>query len=286
MMRAFRVHNPRSVAESSALLEELGPDAAAYAGGTELLLVMKRGLVQYAHLVNLKHVDALRGLELDPGAGVLRVGALVTHRELEQSPIVKTHLPCLAELERHVANVRVRNTGTIGGNLCFAEPHSDPAVLLLTLNARVHVWGQGCTRVIPVSEFLLGPYQTALGPGEILTHIEVPIPPPATARAAYRKFQIHERPSVGVAVYVERGPDGFVHCCRVAIGSIEDVPRRLPEVEERVRNRVPTGRDVEDAAQLVAGAVNPVDDLSGSAEYKRHLAAVLFKRALERCLRG
>src|SRR5262249_24744971 len=125
MLQPFVLEEPTSIGEASALLGRYGEAARLYAGGTELLQVMKEGLLHYERLINLKTIAGLDGITHE--AGILRIGAAATHRALERAPEVRSHFPALAHLEAHVANVRVRATGTIGGNLCFAEPHADPA---------------------------------------------------------------------------------------------------------------------------------------------------------------
>lgn len=135
MLQPFALEEPTSVREASALLAHYGEAARLYAGGTELLLAMKEGLLHYDRLINIKTIAGLAGITHD--ADALRIGAATTHRMLERSPEVHTHFPALTHLEAHVANVRVRGTGTVGGNLCFAEPHTDPGTLLQVYDARV-----------------------------------------------------------------------------------------------------------------------------------------------------
>ena len=133
MLRRFRLEEPESVKEVSELLGRFGESAKVYAGGTELLLAMKEGLVQYERLVNIKRVSGLNEVKLENGA--IKIGALCTHHQLESSAVLQQNLPALVKLEQNVANVRVRQVGTLGGNLCFAEPHADPGTLLMALGA-------------------------------------------------------------------------------------------------------------------------------------------------------
>jgi carbon-monoxide dehydrogenase medium subunit len=153
MLRRFRLEEPASVSEASELLGRFGEAAKVYAGGTELLLAMKEGLVHYERLIDIKKL----GLnEIKRDNGTIRIGALCTHHQLELSPVLQQSLPALVKLEQNVANVRVRQAGTLGGNLCFAEPHSDPATLLLILGATVKVEGAAGAREIPVGELPWG----------------------------------------------------------------------------------------------------------------------------------
>ncbi|HET8528439.1 MAG TPA: FAD binding domain-containing protein [Gaiellaceae bacterium] len=258
----FRLHRPASVEEAVQLRAELGDGAALYAGGTELLLALKLGVLEYEHLIDLKRIPALKGIEVRDGA--LRIGAGATHREIETSPLVAEHLPALSTLARHVANVRVRAAGTLAGNLAFAEPHADPAALLVALGATVELVGSDGPRSLPVEEFVLGAYETDLGEDELIEAFVVPLPQLET-RATYLKFQVLERPTVGVAAVARNGG-----APTVVVGAVDEKPVRV-EATGEVDAYVDAARE----------AVDPVDDLSGSAEYKRHLTGVLVRRALE-----
>src|ERR1700680_1466990 len=173
------------------MLTHYGEDAGIYAGGTELLLAMKHQALNYRHLIDLKVVPGLDSIEVRDGS--LEIGATSTHRSIERSTLVRQNQPALAEMESQVANVRVRNTGTLGGNLCFAEPHSDPATLLLVLGGTVGLEGLTGPRELSVDNPVSGAYAKPLMPDEILTKIMIPCARP-THRAAYMKFQVHERP--------------------------------------------------------------------------------------------
>src|SRR5438552_3045026 len=167
------------------------------------------------------------------------VGSTVTHREIERAPLVLERLPALAAMERRVANIRVRNVGTLGGNLCFSDPHSDPATFLLALDAEVAY----ADRRVPLAEFLVGPYQTALRHGELLASVRVPVPAPSTG-VAHRKLAFHERPAATVACLV-RTEQGGVAEARIAVGSVGARPVRALEAE-----RALTGKPVADTAAL------------------------------------
>src|SRR5207253_1674915 len=176
MLNPFRVISPTTVPEAAAELDRLGDAARIYAGGAELLLLMRNGLLDPDYLVNIKLVPSLHGIRWD--GQVLRMGAAVTHRELERDPLVRDHAPTLGEAERHVGNIRVRTQGTLGGNLCFADPHADPGTALLVHDASVTVEGARGPRQLPLDEFFVGTYETALDPSELLTEVQVPPLPP------------------------------------------------------------------------------------------------------------
>ena len=264
---AFTLHRPDTVAEALALLEEHGEDAAFYMGGTELLLLMKLGFAEPRHLVDGKRLAELRGLSFSPDA--VQIGAGVTHRRLERHADLRRTLPTLSLLEGQVANVRVRNVGTIGGNLCFAEPHSDPVTLLTALEAEVTLLSRAGSRVLPLAEFGHGAFQTALRPGEIMTQLRVPLPAEGT-RVGYERLAFKERPDVTVAVVLAE--DG----CRVYVGALSGRPIRVPDAERALAEHGADG--LADAVSATTAAVAEVDRAEGG-DYRAHLAGVLVGRA-------
>jgi aerobic carbon-monoxide dehydrogenase medium subunit len=263
LLPPFSMHQPTTLDEASEMLGQYGEDACAYAGGTELLLAMKQAGLRYGHLVDLKTIPGLNGVEAADGG--LRIGALATHLSIERSRLVQQRLPVLVDLEKRVANVRVRATGTLGGNLCFGEPHSDPVTLLLCLDATV----QTNRRSMPLQDFLVGPYAVNLEPGELLKAVSVP---GLNGRASYQKFQVHEFPMLGLALVLDAG----ARHARVAVGSVSPTPRRSEQAESLVLE----GR-VDEAAEALADAAELMDDKDGSADYKRHLIHVFLRRAYE-----
>jgi aerobic carbon-monoxide dehydrogenase medium subunit len=279
MLAPFELHRAGSVAEATSLLEEHGDDAVAYCGGTELLLLMKLGFATYGHLVDIKPIAELAGIEVRED--VLRIGAAVTHRTIERSPLVAAGWPELAAMERDVANVRVRSTGTLGGNLAFADPHSDPAAFLLAGDAQL-VLGRGDERRrLPFSDFVLGPYTTALEPGELLVAIEVPRLP-ADAGMAHLRFAFHERPAVTVSCLAQV-VNGRIAQVRIAVGSVGLKPVRIPDGEAMLVDQDAARLDpvaLAAAGQAAAEASDPVADSNGSEDYKRHLVGVLVGRAV------
>ncbi len=281
---SFELHRPRSVEEATELVDRYGEDAAFYCGGTELLLLLKLGFASFGHLVDLKRIGELEGVHAADGE--LVVGAAVTHRELERSDLVRERLPPMATMERGVANIRVREVGTLGGNLCFSDPHSDPATFLLTLDAEVECRRGGeAARRISISDFVVGPYQTRLRPGEVLTSVRIPVPP-RPAGVAHAKFAFHERPTATVAC-LARVVEGVVAEARVAVGSVGPRPVRATAAEQLL-----TGAPVDalgdgvlaEAGERAAEAAAPVDDANGSAEYKAQLVRVLVGRTFGQAL--
>lgn len=278
----FRLHRPQTVGEASGLLSELGAGALPYCGGTELLLVAKLGLTDFTELVDLKGIPELSGIEAN---GKLRIGATTTHREIERSPMVRSGWPSLAAMERHVANIRVRNVGSIGGNLCFADPHSDPATYLIAAGGSLIAGAGSAIRQISPEEFTPGPYETALAPGELLLAIEVPPLQPGSA-LVHRKLAFHERPAITVATNVAVR-DGAVSETRVAVGSVGVTAQRLIDTEQSLNGVDAFGRDtaaISRCAEIAGREARPVEDANGSVEYKRQLVRVLVTRCVRDAL--
>ncbi len=279
----FDLHRPRSIEEATELAERYGDAAAFYCGGTELLLLLKLGFASYGHLVDLKGIDELGGTRADNGT--LVIGAAVTHRELERSELVRERLPALATMERTVANLRVREVGTLGGNLCFSDPHSDPATFLLAVDAEVECRrGGGQPRRLPIGDFVVGPYQTSLEHGELLTAVRIPALPDGAA-VAHAKFSFHERPTATVAC-LARAVDGAVEEARVAVGSVGVRPVRSATAEKALEGTPVAELDgaLENVGERAAEDANPVDDATGSAEYKAQLVKVLVGRTIREAI--
>jgi carbon-monoxide dehydrogenase medium subunit len=278
MLRRFRLEEPQSVAEASELLGRFGDSAKIYAGGTELLLAMKEGLVQYERLINVKRL----GLnQISAENGTVKIGALCTHHELELSPAIQQRLPSLLKLEHNVANVRVRQAGTIGGNLCFAEPHADPGTLLMALGATMVAETGSAKREIAAEEFFVDAYETSLTADEVLTEIRVPAPG-ANARSAYLKFGYLERPSVGVALAFNLN-GATVSDVRIAVGCAGPAPKRVAEAEALLngKSKDEATRNLAQAGAAAGRAAEAISDLHGAQDYKEHIVGVLLKRAFQ-----
>jgi aerobic carbon-monoxide dehydrogenase medium subunit len=294
----FALHRPESVGQASRLLADLGDEGAAYCGGTELLLAMKLGLASYEHLVDLKRVGALRGIEpvLAVGSAVgggIRIGAASTHREIETSATLRAAYPEMCAMISQVANVRVRSVGTLGGNLCFADPHSDPASFLMAAGAVMVCQQDEVTRRIPAASFFTGLYETALAPGELLTAVELPARPDRSA-LTHLRFKLTERPAVTVSAMLSlaaadgasptvTGPADNGHqvaVARLTVGSVGSIPFAA---DTAVLAGAVAGdfeaRAAACAEQAAAGCT-PLPDGEASADYLRHLVFIHARQAL------
>ncbi len=246
---------------------------------------MKLSALRYAHLVDLKTIPGLD--DIGVLAGALRIGALATHREVAGSVAVRTHAPALAATAARIANPRVRSMGTVGGNLCFAEPHSDLATLLLCFEARCLVSRGVTERSLGVDALIAGPYAAALEPDEILLAVDVPLLGPSWT-VAYGKFQLHERPSLGIGVALHLSEDRrAVREARVAIGCVCPTPQRSAVTErlligplDDVRRALPS------AGEALAAEAELTEDEDGSVDYKAHLVGVFLRRQVEGALAG
>lgn len=280
-LRKFTIHQPKTIAEASQMIAEFGEKGRLYAGGTELLLAMKHDLLRYQHLVDVKTIPDLNKIEAKNGA--LLIGGTATHRAIERSALVGQHLPALAAMAANVANIRVRASGTLGGNLCFAEPHSDPATLLTALGARAHVQGKSATRSVEIANLITGAYETSLGGDELLTGVEIPLPA-MSQRSAYLKFQLKERPTLGLALVFNLEGDMIKNTSAV-VGSVSAAPTQSDQTNALlVGTRSQVEKQLGAAAESLAQAADPIDDVEGSAEYKRHLIAVFLRRAFTKAL--
>lgn len=280
-MNAFEYRAPRGLDEALAVLREHGEDARVVAGGTALVTMMRQHLVRPGCLVSLRDVQGLNRIEATNGA--LRLGALVTHREAEVSPLVRERLPVLAETFRRVATVRIRHMATIGGALAHADPNQDPPVTLLALGARVEIRGARGQRELPLEEFFRDYYETALEPGELVTAVTVPLLPVASG-ATFLKFlprTADDYATVAVAAIVTLEPDGE-RCreARIALGSVGMTPLRGREAEALLPGQRLSESQLQAAGEAVKGAVDPLSDHRGSAAYKREMTGVMVGRAL------
>jgi len=279
MLRPFALHRPSTLQDVGHLLGEYRGESALYAGGTELLLLLKEGFLRAAHLIDVKRVPGLGDIVLEDGSVLL--GATATHRTIERSPVLRASCPIVPAVAQHVANVRVRNVGTVGGNLAFADPHSDLATLFLALDGRIRLWRRGLEREVPLAEFVRGPYETAREEDEIVTAVRL-YPWPARTVATYVKFGLHERPTLGIALALTLDASArTVVDARLAVGCVGPRPERLAiEAELRGRALSDVLADAERLATAAAESVEPVDDLHGSADYKRDMTRVFVRRAL------
>ena len=282
-MIKFDYQEPASLQETFALLDQHGDDARVIAGGTSLIIWMRQRLLMPKLVISLARIPKFDTISFNERDG-LRIGAGARHRDIELSPVVKQHYPLLHETFRKVAQPRIRNMGTIGGNLAGGDPLTDPGASLIVLDAEITLAGSQGPRTLPLEDFFVDYYQTALNPGELLTEIHVPPPSrPAWSHIKFTPRSIEDFATVGVAITL-RAKDGVCEDIRLGLNSVASTIVRAKQAE-----RVLHGKRISDAAlremgDIAAKEVDPMDDNRGSADYKRELVKVLVPRAVQEAL--
>jgi len=284
-MISFEYRTPKNLKEVHASLKEFGADAKLIAGGTALIIMMKQRLVQPSCLVSLRSVRGLNGIEVKDGG--LRIGGLATHRAVESSPLVRRRIPLLAETYHHVATVRVRNMATVGGGLAHADPNQDPPPTLIALGATVKATSSNGSRVIPLDSFFTDYYETVLNQDEIITELFVP-KLPANSGAAYLKFlprtaDDYATVSAAAVLTLDKNKKTIADA-RIALGSVGTTPIRATAAEAVLRGQPLKADAFAEAGEKAKEMVDPVSDFRGSAGYKKEMAAVFVRRALEKAL--
>ena len=246
------------------------------------MILIKHGILLPKTLVNLKKIKGAAEISYEPRSG-LRVGGLASIFDVESAPAVRQHYPLLAQACHVVANIRIRNMATIGGNLAHADSQSDPPAALVAFDASVELTTRDRIRIVKLRDFLIGSYETGLEHDEILTALLVP-PAPANVKGTYLKFTTRsseDRPCAGVAAWV-RHANGKPAEARVVVGAVSPAPVVLTD-QGLGSGQKSTADAIAEIARNAAAAVDPIDDLRGPADYKRQLVRVLVRRALTEC---
>jgi carbon-monoxide dehydrogenase medium subunit len=293
-MNPIKFLEPSDFSEATSLLDQYGDDAKVIAGGTSVVLMLQQKLIAPSLLISLGRVsnhDFIRHEE-----DGLHIGALTKLSDIERSDVVKGFCPALAHTFRVVANIRVRNQATIGGNLSAADYAADPPAMLTALDARVQVQGGALSvskrpereREIPLSEFFLGFYTTALEPNEILAEVIIPALP-ASARAAYHKYtsiSAEGRPCVAVGTVADFDPNGKCLDLKIAVGAAVETPQRVKDAEVMANGHALTDELIAAIADEYARTLDPLADVRGSAWYRKEMIRVFVKRALQEVRHG
>ena len=276
----FEYERATSIDHAIALLDRLGPEARLVAGGHSLLPMMKLRLARPEHLIDINDLE-LAYVRVENGD--IRIGAMTRHRELLESAVANEHYPIFGDAERVIADPIVRNRGTVGGSLCQADPSEDLSAVMSALGATIALRSKNGERTVPAREFHLGPYETAVQPGEIVTEIRVPIR--SATGSAYQKVERRAGDwaiaAAGVFVSLDGGSIGD---CGIGLTAVGVEHFCVPAAEAALRGQSPTEENIVAAAQLAADASNPSSDQRGPADYKRHLAKELTARALRRAV--
>lgn len=282
-MNPPRYFAPLTVMEATRLLAELGEGACIIAGGTDLVVRIRDGLVRPTALVDIERISDLAVIARQDGG--LRIGATVRIAALTGSTEVGHRAPALAEAGAQMGGVQLRNLATVGGNLASAVPSADLAPPLLSLDAVVRIVGPSSERILPVEALFVGPHRTALHPDEVLTAVEIP-PMRSGCGAAFLKFGKRSAQVLAVvnaAAWV-RIQEGAIAEARIALGAVAPTPMRARSAEEVLRGRPPDPRLLDAAGDAAASEARPISDMRASADFRREICRVLVRRTLERAV--
>jgi len=290
VIKDFEYFAPETVDEMVNLLTQYKEESKIIAGGQSMLILMKQGLIAPQYLIDIKGISALDYINFDKNEG-LRIGSLTTHRTIETSPVIGNGFSVLAEMEQNVASVETRNWGTIGGNLCHADPAGDPAPVFIALNGKLKMVSSNGERTMAVEDFFKDYFETALQSDEILTEIQVPNPPPRTG-TAYRKFSLLEGDYALVSAAVSitlSSKDDTCSDARIVLGAVASVPMRAKQAEKVLIGREIKDNLLQEAGKAASEEARPISDMHASEEYRREVVGVLVKQvvgeALERAKR-
>jgi carbon-monoxide dehydrogenase medium subunit len=283
MINDFTYVRPDSVKETLALLSQYKDACKIICGGQSLLILMRQGLVAPELLIDIKGLKELDFIRFDPKEG-LRIGAATPHRAIENSPVIMERYPVLADMESHLASIQTRNWGTIGGNLCHADPAGDPAPVLVALNATVKMANGDGERGMPVEDFSVDFFETALGEGGLLLEIQVPVPAPRTA-TAYEKFTViesdHGIASVAASITLDKNGERCKDA-RLVLGAAAPTPKRARRAEEMLAGASLSEALLAQVGQAASEEAEPISDIHASEAYRREIVKVLTKRMIQR----
>ncbi|HCL84286.1 MAG TPA: carbon monoxide dehydrogenase [Chitinophagaceae bacterium] len=286
--QSFQYESPGTMADAIALLEKHGDEAKILSGGHSLIPMMKLRFATPEYLIDINGIPGLSYIREEKGT--VKIGALSREAEIEHSDLLKKHFPIFADVTKLIADPQVRNRGTIGGNLAHGDAANDHPAVMMALQATVIATGSGGSRSIPIDEFFFGFYTTALKQNEILTEIQIPVPPAGTG-SAYHKLErkVGDYATAGVAVQLTVDGKGVCKAIGIGLTNVNPIPLRAVRSEQALLGKVINSENIALAAQFASEDCNPSADLRGSEEYKRAMVAVLVKRmvlkAAERAMR-
>jgi len=281
-MRDFEYFEPSSVNEAISLLAKYKKEAKVLAGGTDLTVNLKHNILRPNYIINIGAIPDLNYIDFDHGKG-LRIGALTTMRALIESTELRKTCPVIPQAVSQLGNPAIRNVATLGGNLCNASPAADSAPVLIGLSAKAKIVGPDGVRVIPLEDFFSGPHSNVLKVGEILTEIQVPLPP-ANTKGVYLKYGgrgVADLAIVGVAIVANiEAKNKVCNDIKIVLGSVAPTPMRAKKAEESIKGQVITKALIDESAQIAANDARPITDNRSSAGYRKTLVNVYVRRAL------
>jgi len=279
-MRQFEYRKAATLRDAFDAVSDSKGGAVFMAGGTDLLVKIKKGVVGPKRVIDMKGIPEMDGISVSDNQ--ISIGALTTIRTLETSPEVRKSVPLLAGAAARLGSVQVRNRATLGGNLCNAAPSAETAPALLALDAEAEIYGKAGKRVVDLRDFFVGPGSTILEEGELLTSIRISLNGKRQG-ALYQKLTTRKAMDiafVGVAVLVEIDEDNRIEKARIALGAVAPTPIRVPSAEKILEGQVLTPEVAKEAGELAAQAARPISDLRASAEYRHEMVDRLCRRGL------
>jgi carbon-monoxide dehydrogenase medium subunit len=283
-MKYFDYLEPSNINEAISLLLQYGDRGKAVAGGTDLIVKMKRREIKPDYLINLKGILDINYVKYN---NVLQIGSLTTINSIDKSPVIKENFLILSQSAHKIGSPQVRNIATIGGNICNASPSADMIPSLMVSGAMLKIIGPDGEKKVPIERFFTGPSETILSKGEILTSIEVPRPSPGT-KSVYIKHSVRRAMDlaiVGIALAVNI-KDGICEDIKIGLGAVAPTPIRAYRGEEIIRGKEINDELIEKVAEVSCSETSPISDIRGSAEYRREMVKALIKRGLKELIYG
>lgn len=280
---AFEYLRPKTLPEAVAMLQQHGDDAKILSGGQSLIPMMKLRLARPSHLIDINRVTGLSYIKEE--GGFLKIGGLTREAELEASDLIRKKYPLLLDTATVIADPQVRNMATVGGNLAHGDPANDHPATMMALGAQIVATGAKGERVIPIDDFFVTLFTTALQHDEILTEIRVPVPPPKSSGAYFKlERKVGDFATAATAVQLTLDDKGTVQQIGIGLTNAGPTPIRAKAAENALRGKKPDAALINQASQLAMDSADPSADLRGPAEYKKGLIKELTKRALTRAL--
>ena len=279
-MHEINYENPSTVAQALTMLKRHGEKARPLVGGTDLLIQLRAGVRRPEYIVDLKHIKELRQIKFDAKKG-LRLGAAVPCIEVYESEVMRKHYPGLTEAAHLIGSLQIQNRASVGGNLCNGSPAADTTPALIALGARAVISG-GKSREVAVEDFVTSPGRTVLKPNEILVEFIIPAPKPHSSDAYLRFIPRNEMDIAVVGVGTSITLDGdVVKAARIALAAVGPTPIFSKKAGDSLIGKTLDKATIEGAAQLAIEDATPIDDMRGTAEFRKHVTGVLTRRTIQ-----
>jgi aerobic carbon-monoxide dehydrogenase medium subunit len=281
--QSFQYESPGTIPEAISLLQKYGDEAKILSGGHSLIPMMKLRFASPGYLIDINNIKGLS--HINEENGVIKIGALTREAEIEHSELLKKYFPIFGDVTKLIADPQVRNRGTVGGNLAHGDAANDHPAAMLALRANIVITGPEGDRTVPIDEFFFGFYMTAIQQNEILTEIQIPIPPTGSG-SAYHKLErkVGDYATAGVAVQLTVDKNGICTAAGIGLTNVNPVPLRASRSEEALLGKSITEATIAEAAKYASEDCSPSSDLRGSEEYKRAMVAVLIKRMIHKAV--